>query len=104
MRTVYRKRRDVLLEEIERRLGGTLTVVNGDAGLHLTAWLPQHIDDRDVARGAARRGVSVTALSTLYAGESPKSGLILGFGGADEETIARAVETLARTIDEARRC
>ena len=81
MRTVYLKRRDALVREIQRRLAEMLTVVNADAGLHLTAYLPQSVDDLEVARCAASRGLSVTALSTLYGGSSSKNGLVLGFGG-----------------------
>ena len=101
MRAIYLKRRDALVEEIRRRLGDTLTIVNADAGMHLTAWLPAHIDDREVVRGAARRGISAIALSTCYAGKAAKPGLVLGFGGTPEEAVGWAVECLAEAIAEA---
>jgi GntR family transcriptional regulator/MocR family aminotransferase len=101
MRAIYLKRRDALVEEIRRRLGGTLAIVNTDAGMHLTAWLPAHIDDRAVVRCAERRGISAIALSTCYAGKAAKPGLVLGFGGTSEETVGRAVENLAEAIEEA---
>lgn len=102
MRAIYQRRRDALVEAIRQRLDGTLTIVNADAGMHLTAWLPQHIDDRAVARRAAMRGISVTALSTCYAGKASKPGLVLGFGGAGEEALVRGVATLAQVIEEIR--
>ncbi len=101
MRAVYLKRRDALVEEIRQRLDGTLTIVNADAGMHLTAWLPAHIDDREVVRRAATRGISAIALSSCYAGKASKSGLVLGFGGAAEEVLVQTVETLAKAIEEA---
>jgi GntR family transcriptional regulator/MocR family aminotransferase len=101
MRAIYLTRRDALVEAIRRRLGGTLTIVNADAGMHLTAWLPAHIDDREVVRCAARRGISTIALSTCHAGKAARPGLVLGFGGTPEETVGWAVERLAEAIAEA---
>jgi GntR family transcriptional regulator/MocR family aminotransferase len=100
MRAVYRKRRDVLVRAIERKLEGTLTVVNSDAGMHLTAWFSPGIDDREVVRRAAANGVSVMALSTCYFGKPVRSGLVLGFGGASEHALVKAVEILTLTIKE----
>lgn len=100
MRAIYQRRRDALVEAIRRRLDGILTIVNADAGMHLTAWLPTGIDDREVARYAAMRGISATALSSCYAGKLSRPGLVLGFGGVAEEAIAPAVETLARAIED----
>jgi GntR family transcriptional regulator/MocR family aminotransferase len=98
MRTVYLNRRDALVAGIEKRLRSQLSIVNADAGMHLTAWLPPRYDDREVVRRAAQHGISATALSSCYVGTAAKPGLVLGFGGADEGQIARGVETLARVI------
>jgi GntR family transcriptional regulator/MocR family aminotransferase len=103
MRAIYLKRRDALVEGIRRRLGDTLTVVNADAGMHLTAWLPAHIDDREVVRCAARRGISAIALSTCYAGKAARPGLVLGFGGTPEDAAGDAVDVLAEAIEDASR-
>jgi GntR family transcriptional regulator/MocR family aminotransferase len=103
MRAIYLKRRDALVEEIRRQLGDTLTIVNADEGMHLTVWLPAHIDDREVVRRAAMRGISAIALSTCYAGKAAKPGLVLGFGGTPEEAVGLAVDRLAEAIAEARK-
>jgi GntR family transcriptional regulator/MocR family aminotransferase len=98
MRAVYLNRRDALVTAIQQRLESQLSIVNADAGMHLTAWLPPRCDDREVVRRAAAHGISATALSSCYVGTAPKPGLVLGFGGADEGQIARAAETLASVI------
>ena len=102
MRVIYQGRRDALVEAIRRRLDGILTIVNADAGMHLTAWLPAGVDDREVVRHAAMRGISATALSSCYAGKPSRPGLVLGFGSVGEEAIVPAVESLARAIEDAR--
>ena len=98
MRAIYMSRRDALVEEIGRRLGDVLDIVNADAGLHLTALLPQGTDDREIARRAAERGISTMPLSAYYEGKIARGGLVLGFGGSDEKQIGRAVEKLAQAI------
>ncbi|MGH8188999.1 MAG: PLP-dependent aminotransferase family protein [Steroidobacteraceae bacterium] len=98
MRAIYAKRRDALVAGINRRLGDALTIVNADAGLHLTALLAPGLDDRDVMRRAAERGISVMPLSAYYVGRASRSGLVLGFGGSDEAQLDRSLETLAQVI------
>jgi len=98
MRATYLSRRDALVNGIQHRLHKMLTVANADAGMHLTAWLLSRGDDREVVRRAAAHGISATALSSCYAGKTSNMGLVLGFGGADETQIGRAVETLADVV------
>jgi len=98
MRGLYVGRRDALLESLQEHVADALTIGHADAGLHLTAFLPEGVDDLAVVRGAEERGIFATALSKCYAGRSPRSGLILGFGAADERATDRAVRTLASVI------
>jgi GntR family transcriptional regulator/MocR family aminotransferase len=100
MRAAYLSRRNALVESLRERVGAPLDLYNADAGLHLSAFLPKAIDDREVVRRAAQRGIAATALSTCYAEKASRSGLVLGFGGADERQIARAARTLGGVIRE----
>jgi len=100
MRALYHGRRDALVESLRRHLDDVLTVEHAEAGLHLSAFLADGLDDLRVVRGAEERGLFATALSKCYAGSSPRSGLILGFGAADERATDRAVRTLAAVIRE----
>jgi GntR family transcriptional regulator / MocR family aminotransferase len=98
MRAVYLSRRNALVESLRERVGAPLELYNADAGLHLSAFLPKVVDDREVVRRAAQRGIAATALSTCYVGRASRSGLVLGFGGADERQIAQAARTLGGVI------
>jgi GntR family transcriptional regulator / MocR family aminotransferase len=102
MRAVYRKRKDALLSGIRDTLSDVLSVTHADGGMHLTAALRPDIDDCEIARRAASCGISVTPLSTCYAGRARRKGLVLGFGGFDEAELARAVHTLAAVISACR--
>jgi GntR family transcriptional regulator/MocR family aminotransferase len=99
MRAIYLERRDALVSGIERRLTGLLTVVNADVGMHLAAWLPPELDDRDVVRRAEARGIFANALSNCYMASAPRPGLVLGFGGTDERQIVQGLEVLGDVIE-----
>ena len=98
MRTIYLSRRNALLDSIQSHFGDRLTPFNTDAGLHLSAFLRSGVNDCEIVRKAAQRGISVTALSTCYSGKQSKSGLILGFGGATEKQIHQASKILSKLI------
>jgi GntR family transcriptional regulator/MocR family aminotransferase len=102
MRAIYQSRRDTLVAEIEKHLGGVLSIVNADAGMHLTARLPAGFDDVEVVRLARSRGISAIALSTCYVANTRDPGLILGFGGVPEAGIIRGVQVLAEVLATAR--
>jgi GntR family transcriptional regulator/MocR family aminotransferase len=98
MRDIYRRRRDALLAGLARHCAGKVTVHNADAGLHVPVWLPAGVSDLEVAQRLERRGLAAAALSTCYGGTSPRSGLLLGFGGADERTLDRATRILGDVL------
>jgi len=95
MRALYASRCEALVRALREHTG--LEPYNRDAGLHLSVFLPRGTDDRRIVQRAIERGVHATALSTCYAGK-PKSGLILGFGGAEERRIVSAAKKLGEAL------
>jgi GntR family transcriptional regulator/MocR family aminotransferase len=89
----------VLVEEIERRLGRSCTIVGDDAGMHLTLLIHGAIRDTHIVDQAAQRKLVVSALSGAYLGDAPRQGLVLGFGNTRARDIPAAVRTLARLLD-----
>ena len=98
MRGTYLGRRDALLTGLARHCGDRLVLHNADAGLHVPVLLPAGLDDRDVARRMAERGLTATALSTCYAGSARRSGLLLGFGGSTERRLLEATRVLGEVL------
>jgi GntR family transcriptional regulator/MocR family aminotransferase len=98
MRAVYLRRRQALLDGLARHCGGVLSVHNADAGLHVATLLPDGMEDGEVVRRMAERGLSAIALSTCYAGDERRSGLLLGFGGAPEPALTAATRTLGEIL------
>ena len=97
MRPVYRRRRDALLDALRTRLPD-LRPTGVSAGLHLTAWLPPHLDDAEVVAAAARRGLRVYGLGPYHLDGAGDPGLIFGYASLTEPTIARGVDILADVI------
>jgi GntR family transcriptional regulator/MocR family aminotransferase len=98
MREVYMSRRNALIQAIEEYAADVLTIGNTDAGLHLVAFLADNVDDQELVRQAAGRGMFPQALSRCYARHTSRRGLILGFGGADEAHLTAAVQSLASLL------
>jgi GntR family transcriptional regulator/MocR family aminotransferase len=101
MRGIYRSRRDALLTGLARHCEDRLTVYNADAGLHVVAHLPPGLEDRDVVRRLAARGLKALPLSVCYGGAERRSGLLLGFGGSTERRLLQATRVLGEVLQDA---
>lgn len=99
MRLVYGERRRVLIDEITRRLGSAVSVLGGDAGLHLVLGLPPGTEDEAIARQALRLGVLTRPLALYSLRPDPAPGLVLGYGAVTEEEIRHSFGLLAQVIE-----
>lgn len=100
MRAEYASARDVLVDMLKAQLDHILDVITPNQGLHLIAYLRNNdLPDTLVAQEAARAGVRVRAISQLYSGGSPRSGLMLGFSGLSESVMQTAVNRLASVLE-----
>ena len=98
MRTLYARRRSVLLEELKKQASAYLSLPRiPEGGLRVAATLRHALDDVQVSRLALAAGIKVDPLSVCYAGR-PRSGLIMGFASTPEERIPGAVATLVSVL------
>jgi GntR family transcriptional regulator/MocR family aminotransferase len=98
MRAIGRERRDALVDAARRELPGLLEIAEAETGLHLVAWLPRGLDDRQVSDAAARQGVEALALSSFYVGACPRPGLVLGYASVPPREIGTAMRRLADAV------
>ncbi|MEX3958486.1 PLP-dependent aminotransferase family protein [Trinickia sp. EG282A] len=99
VRNVYADQRLRLIETLTELLPRELAWLEpGDQGMHLVLWLADGMDDRAVAELAARAGVSVRAVSPMFAPGTERSGLVLGFGGFSSTQMKAAAQRLAAVI------
>ncbi|HUK66877.1 MAG TPA: PLP-dependent aminotransferase family protein [Anaeromyxobacteraceae bacterium] len=101
MRALYAERREELASALGQELGDAGRLLGAEAGLH--AVLPLDADDVEVAGQAARRGLEVIPLSTLYCREPKSCGLVLGYAGLRPAAIRAGVVALSGAIEAARR-
>jgi GntR family transcriptional regulator/MocR family aminotransferase len=99
MRGVYAARREALLEAIHGEFGDALPVHDGASGLHLVLGLPPGSNDVAVAEAALAGDVLTRPLSRYYQNAARRqSGLLLGYGHVEAETIAAHFAVLARAV------
>jgi len=94
MRTLYAKRRGVLLDELRAQASEWLDVPHvSEGGLRVLTLLRHGLDDVALSRACLAAGIKVDPLSICHAG-APRSGLIIGFASTPEERIPAAVGRL----------
>jgi GntR family transcriptional regulator/MocR family aminotransferase len=102
-RELYRGRREILVDALRAELGGRLEILGEHAGMHVVVTLPPALRDIEISERAAAEGLSALHLSSCYVGRRPRQGLLLGYGGTDEDEIPDAVRRLRRVIEESER-
>lgn len=100
MRRIYGQRRRAFLDLARSALGESVTVEDHQAGMQVLLRLADGTDDRAIAAAAAKRGVSVSALSDYHARPTRDAGLLCGFCAFDDAEMAAAMEDLAAALQE----
>ena len=96
MRELYLSRQQHLRQAVQQRLGDTLPLSGGEAGMHLLAHLPAEVDDQALAQqGWARHQLILRPLSAHSLAAIPPRGWLLGYAGVAEAEITRAVDAMA---------
>jgi GntR family transcriptional regulator / MocR family aminotransferase len=102
MRMLYAERRGTLVKAIQLQMGDVAEVIGAEAGMHLVALLPRGINDVEVSRKAAQRGISAIPLSSCHSTPPARGGLILGYGGANLHQIHDGISKLRMSVQSAR--
>ena len=98
MRMLYMDRRRALTNAIQIEMGGKVEVIGAEAGIHLVALLPPGTDDVAISKKAAQKGISAMPLSICYLKPPTRSGLILGYGGANAHQIHDGIRKLRMSL------
>jgi GntR family transcriptional regulator/MocR family aminotransferase len=97
MRTIYRRRRDALLDALATMLPD-FRPVGISAGLHVLTWLPEDIDESTLVTAAARRRLGVYGISPFRLQQRGPGGLLFGYAGLSERTIIDGIRLLADVV------
>lgn len=98
MRRIYQERHAMLREGAKSELGGLLDVARTDSGLHTVGYLPDHLSETAVAKGAAARGIAVSPIARFSIEAANVNGLVLGFGGIRPSDIRSGIAVLGEVL------
>ena len=95
MRALYDERQQILVGALRKELGALLEVAPPEAGMHLVAWLPEHVRDAEISRKAGAAGISVPAVSMYAMRRRTRPGLLFGYAALNGRLIREGVRKLA---------
>ncbi len=98
MRMLYKERQEFLINEIRKEIGSLIKVQPSASGMHLLAWLPEDLDDKEVSKELRCNNVTAQALSNCVLQTKRKPALILGYTAFNKEKIKWGVSILKDTI------
>ena len=100
MRTLYKKTKDVLSGELVNSFGNSARLSGG--GLHLLLSVDNGMNESELIKTAAKKGVRVYALSEHYFDDSSaaiaraNNTVVVGYSGMDKERIKETVNLLSQ--------
>jgi len=98
MRRIYQVRRDVLVAQVQKRLGGVVEVAPPPGGMALWGRVDREVDVDAWAARALARGVWFNPASRFAFDGRPRPWLRLGFAALDERELDEGVKRMAATL------
>jgi 2-aminoadipate transaminase len=100
IRDVYRHRRDVMLEGMERHFPSAVRWTRPEGGLFLWAILPEHIDAAVVLERAVENKVAFVPGTAFYPDGGGHNTMRLNFSNARPDQIEIGIERLGKALSE----
>ena len=101
LKTLYRKRRDVMLEALGEHFGSAASWTKPQGGLFIWATLPDYIDTTDLlARALESEGVAFVPGRAAYLDGRGASSMRLNFAGVPEENIREGIRRIGKVVRE----
>lgn len=95
MRTVYKRKHNLLLEVIGEVFGDTVTILGEKSGLHILMTVHNHMSEAELLTEAQAKHVKVYPTSIYFARErSFKNTILLGYGGLSDSEIIEGIRLL----------
>lgn len=98
MRTLYRKRRDLMQNAIAEHATDIMRASASSSGMHTIAEVTVNMPDIKVAAHAAQSGLAAWPLSSFFARAEKPKGLVLGFAAARDDKIATGVRQMVSAV------
>jgi GntR family transcriptional regulator/MocR family aminotransferase len=92
------RRRDILLDAIDRFLGDRVAVTGQGSGAHVVLWPRRRISEEAAISFAAEQGVGVYGTSHYFCSRTRRTGLLLGYAHMREEDVREGIRRLATVL------
>jgi 2-aminoadipate transaminase len=97
----YRKKRDIMLDAMEKYMPKDVDWTHPEGGLFLWATLPEHMDAEELFPKAIEKKVAYVIGSAFHFDRSGKNTMRLNFSYPEEEQIEEGIKRLADLFKEA---
>jgi GntR family transcriptional regulator / MocR family aminotransferase len=99
MRILYKERQEFLIKELNKELGDIIKIDPSAAGMHLIAWLPEYLNDKEISSILRKKNVVAYPLSRTVIKFERKPALILGYTAFNKNQTSAAIKILKETIE-----
>ncbi|AJP56570.1 hypothetical protein UC34_05290 [Pandoraea vervacti] len=97
-RSVYLRRRNLLLDRLRERLPTLCRVTGEHAGFHFVLWLPPQIDEAALVAALREQGVFVEGLGEFARAQTLAPALVLGYAALDDGRLPDIATRIADAI------
>src|SRR5262249_17286864 len=97
---IYRARRDVMLDALERHFPPQAEWTHPEGGLFVWATLPDYIDTTDLLAKALRENVAFVPGRAAYVDGRGATSMRLNFSGSDEDELREGIRRIGRVLSE----
>jgi GntR family transcriptional regulator/MocR family aminotransferase len=98
MRQIYKSRRQLLLDLLKRDFANWLEPIPSAYGMHVAAWARDGVDLDAAVQALAGRSVKIHTLGRYHLMQSPRPGLVFGYGAIDLLDIERGLTSLRKVL------
>jgi len=98
IRELYRRRRDVMLETMDREFPPSVRYTRPKGGLFLWVELPEHVNARDVLEKCIERKVAFVPGGAFFPNGGHENTLRLNFSNMQEEQIVEGINRMADVL------
>ncbi|MEM9925491.1 MAG: PLP-dependent aminotransferase family protein [Cyanobacteria bacterium P01_D01_bin.50] len=98
MRSIYDKRRQTLVQLLEKHFGNNTQILGEKAGIHLMVRLNTNLTDEEIIQRAAKVGVGMMSANPHYLTNHPTGEFIFGYGELTETQLREGINRLAEII------
>lgn len=98
MRRIYNERRQYLIDRLSTEFSRYGAVLDHQAGMQLVFVLDSAFDDQRLAEQLQQQDMMLTALSSYYAGQAERQGLIFGYSGLNIDALGAQLDSLQQLL------